>query len=96
MKPDKLTRRGALAGMFAALTTCLCPQLPQADAAPAAAPTNARLRQGIASASYSYDAAGERCTSYDYDGMGRLVRVTDHPSGPSFAHESGHAHHSDS
>jgi hypothetical protein len=74
--------------MFAALTTCVCPQLSQADAAPATAPTNARLRQGIASASYSYGRSDGRCISYDYASMGRLIRVTDHPPRTSFTYEA--------
>jgi hypothetical protein len=97
MNPTSLSRRGFLGSLVVNLTACLClcPRPSQASVVPG---STVALPPGVDACwlNYTYDSMGQRCTTYEYDGMDRLVRVTDHPSGPSFTHASGHAHNSES
>ena len=91
MKPDHVHRRVFLGGLFAGLTAWLCPQstsvtAPRQPASTAAPSPNAGCL------CYHYDSNGHRCTTYDYDGMGRLVSMTNHPPSVSFTYEPGNTY----
>jgi hypothetical protein len=84
MNPTPLSRRGFLGS----LTACLCPRAPQASVAPGSS-VALPPREDACCISYSYGNMGQRCTTYEYDGRGRLVRVTEHPPSAAFPYKSG-------
>jgi hypothetical protein len=91
MKPDHLSRRGFLGGLFVALTAWLCSRpTPAAAMSPPANPIPALpVRTAVQSVSYRYQGDGRRCTTSTYDARDRLVRVADPLPSVSFTYESG-------
>jgi hypothetical protein len=88
MNPAPLNRRGFLGSLVVNLTACLYPRPSQASVVPGST-VAMRPSEDACWLSYSYDSMGQRCTRYEYDGRGRLVRLTEHPPSAAFPYKSG-------